>query len=118
MRCAWAALSAALLCAMAPASADAATDAATVLKASRERMQTADFRASGHLVGVQANGKRVSYPLNIRAHWFPGVLRIVIELGAAPKTAATLLGSSFTPAHILLEMRPNGQNVIQIAHPG
>jgi hypothetical protein len=118
MRLARAALAAALLCAMAPVGTEAATDAGTVLKASRERMQTADFRASGHLVRVQPNGIRISYPINIRAHWFPGVLRIVVEVGTAPKTGANSPVSPFAPTHALLEMRPNGQNVIQIAHPG
>jgi hypothetical protein len=81
-------------------------------------MQTADFRASGHLIRVDPSGKRVSYPINIRAHWFPSVLRIVVELGKASKAGASAPASPFSPAHILLEMRPNGQNVIQIAHPG
>jgi hypothetical protein len=77
-----------------------------VLARPRQSIQSADFRATGRLVHVDPSGARTSYALTLKAHWFPGVLRILCEI-AAP-----------TPVHILLEMRPNGQNAIQIAHPG
>jgi hypothetical protein len=89
-----------------------APEVAAVLKAPTERVQTADFRATGHLVRVDANDVRTSYGLTIKAHWFPGVLRVVVEL----TPPANLKPDSRT--HILLEMRPSGQNTIQIAHPG
>src|SRR5208282_3855021 len=92
-----------LLCAL-PALAG---DVNTVLAAQRQRLQTADYRASGHLVRVDANGARTSFTLTLKAHWFPGVLRVLVEI-SAPEDAR---------AHILLEMRPNGQNVIKTAHP-
>jgi hypothetical protein len=85
-----------------------ATDARAVLAAPRQRVQSADFRASGHLVRVDASGNRISFPITIKAHWFPGVLRVLVDI-SSPADAR---------AHILLEMRPSGQNVIQIAHPG
>ena len=85
-----------------------AADAAKVVAASREREQTADFRASGHLVRVDAGGARTSYGVTIKGHWFPGVLRVLVDV-TAPAEAR---------AHILLEMRPNGQSEIRIAHPG
>ena len=43
----------------------------------RQAVQQADYRASGHLVRVDAAGKRTSYDITIKAHWFPGVLRIL-----------------------------------------
>lgn len=89
-----------------------APDVAAVLKAPTERVQTADFRATGHLVRVDANNTRTSYGLTIKAHWFPGLLRVVVEV----TPPANIKPDS--RAHILLEMRPNGQNTIQIAHPG
>jgi len=85
-----------------------AADAHTVVALSRQRVQSADFRASGHLVRVDAAGLRTSYPITLKARWFPGVLRVLLEI-ASPADARS---------HILLEMRPNGQNTIQIAHPG
>lgn len=74
----------------------------------RQAVQQADYRTSGHLVRVDAAGKRTSYDIVIKAHWFPGVLRILAQI-TAPADAR---------ANILLEMRPNGPNSIRIAHPG
>ena len=85
-----------------------ATDARAVLAAPSQRVQSADFRASGHLVRVDANGTRTSDGITIKAHWFPGVLRVLLDISSPAKARS----------HILLEMRPNGQTTIQIAHPG
>ena len=85
-----------------------ARDAQAVLAAPRERVQSADFRASGHLVRVDPGGLRTSYAISIKAHWFPAALRVLLEI-TTPADAR---------AHILLEMRPNGLDVIRIAHPG
>jgi hypothetical protein len=96
-----------------------AADAHSVLVAPRQRIETADYRASGHLIWVQANGVRISYPITIKAHWFPGVLRVYLELGTGSKAETNSASSSLhLPAHILLEMRPNGPDVVKIAHPG
>jgi hypothetical protein len=81
-------------------------------------LQTADYRASGHLVWVQANGIRISYPITIKAHWFPGVLRVMLEIGTGSKANTNSSGSAHIPVHVLLEMRPGGKNTILIAHPG
>ncbi|MGA9667623.1 MAG: outer membrane lipoprotein-sorting protein [Terracidiphilus sp.] len=106
-------LAAILLSVVSPAVTHAATsDTATVLKAPRDRAQTADFRASGRLVRVDADGTRTSYGITVKAHWFSGVLRVMVDV--APPSSA----KPDVRAHILLEMRPNGQNLIQIAHPG
>jgi hypothetical protein len=95
-----------------------AADAATALAAQRQRIETADYRASGHLVRVQADGVRVSYPITIKAHWFPGVLRVYMEFGTGSKTNTSPVSSFFhLPARILLEMRPGGSTIL-IAHPG
>jgi hypothetical protein len=111
MRLACAVLAAMLL--TAPANA---ADVRTVLAIPRQSVEKADFRAGGHLVRVDANGARLSYAISIKAHWFPGVLRVLVEV--APAANSSQKTSPDTRAHILLEMRPNGQNAIQIAHPG
>jgi hypothetical protein len=85
-----------------------AADVRAVLAVPRQRIQSADYRVSGHLVRVDESGARTSYGVNIKAHWFPGVLRVLVEV-ASPANAR---------ANILLEMRPNGRNAVQIAHPG
>jgi hypothetical protein len=95
-----------------------AADVNTALAAPRQRIQAADYRASGHLVRVQADGVRISFPITIKAHWFPGVLRVLLDIGAASKTGADASVSAHAPAHILLEIRPGGKNTILIAHPG
>jgi hypothetical protein len=96
----------------APARQAPASQVQAVLARSRQRIQSADFRASGHLVRVDASGKRTSYAIILKAHWFPGVLRILCEI-SPPGVAAGM-----TRSHVLLEMRPNGQDAIHIAHPG
>lgn len=87
-------------------------DARALIAVARQRIETADLRASGHLVRVDASGTRTSYGYSLKAHWFPGVLRILVDVNP-PSSAAPS-----ARAHILLEMRPNGQNSVQIAHPG
>lgn len=85
-------------------------DVHSVLAAQRQAIQSADFRATGHLTWVQPSGARPSAPISIKAHWFPGVLRVMLEVGAAD--------AAHPATHALLEMRPNGQNAIWIAHRG
>jgi hypothetical protein len=95
-----------------------AADVQKILASPRQQVQSADFRTTGRLVRVQGDGTRISYPITIKAHWFPGVLRVLVELRTTSKAGANSRASLSAPAHILLEMRPNGQNGIEIAHPG
>lgn len=92
-----------------------AEDARAVIAVARQRIETADFRATGRLVRVDASGKRISDPITIKAHWFPGVLRALVEI-VPPRTPA---GNERQDARvsILLEMRPNGQNTVRIFRP-
>ena len=78
----------------------------------RKQVETADFRVTGQLVWVQPDGARLSYPITIKAHWFPGVLRERVDLGQ-PDAAHREMRE-----HILLEMRPNGEDTVRIAEPG
>jgi hypothetical protein len=108
----WAALAAPLLFAI-PASA---ADVQAVLATPRQNIEKADFRASGRLVRVDASGARTSYGISIKAHWFPGVLRVRLEI--VPPASEKAKAGLDARAHVLLEMRPSGQNAILIAHPG
>jgi hypothetical protein len=85
-----------------------AADPQSLLAGPRQAIEHADYRAVGHLVRVDPNGKRTSTDISIKAHWFPGVLRILVEI-TSPADAR---------ARILLEMRPGGQSSIRVAHPG
>jgi hypothetical protein len=77
------------------------------LAAARQQVESANYRMSGHLVRVDGSGARTSYAVNISAHWFPGVLRVLLEI-ASPADAR---------AHVLLEMRPDGKDTIKVVHP-
>jgi hypothetical protein len=112
LRGAWTAvLLAPLLCAQ-------SASVSTVLATPRERIESADYRISGHLVRVQENGTRISVPITIKAHWFPGVLRILAEAGEIPKSGADSLPGDHSAMHMLLEMKANGQSSIWIARAG
>jgi Outer membrane lipoprotein-sorting protein len=78
------------------------------LELARKQMETADYRMSGRLVRVDENGTRTSYGINVRAHWFPGILRAQFDV-TSPTDARV---------HVLLEMRSGGESTIQIVHPG
>ena len=94
-----------------------AADLRSILFLPKQRIQTADFRATGHLVRVDPGGTRTSFNVSIKGHAFPGVVRLLVEI-AAPRAGADALVRARSQTHILLEMRPNGQNSIEIAHPG
>ncbi len=112
------ALRAAAIAALAPLLCAQTLNLNDLLASMRKRIETADFRATGHLVWVQSGGDHLSYPITIKAHWFPGVLRVWMEVSNAPKTGPGSLVRARLVTHALLEMRPNGQSSISIAHPG
>jgi len=85
-----------------------AADVPASLALAKKQVETADYRMTGHLVRVDEKGTRTSYGINIKAHWFPGMLRVLFEV-TSPADARV---------HALLEMRPGGESAIQIAHPG
>jgi hypothetical protein len=85
-----------------------ASDVPASLALAKKQVESADYRVTGHLVRVDEKGTRTSYGINIKAHWFPGMLRVLFEV-ASPADARV---------HALLEMRPGGESTIQIAHPG
>jgi hypothetical protein len=85
-----------------------AADVQKVLAPARERLRTSDFRVTGRLVKVDGNGKRTSEDITLKAKWFSGSLKVLLDV-RSPAAAR---------AHILLEMRPDGHDSILIAHPG
>jgi Outer membrane lipoprotein-sorting protein len=96
------------------AAAAHAADARTVLARVRQNIETADYRATGKLVRVDPGGQRISDAITIKAHWFPGILRALVEIVPPPGVAAN---PPQQRVRILFELRPNGQNVIRIARP-
>jgi hypothetical protein len=88
------------------------SDVRAILARTRHQIEAADYRASGRLVTIDPSGKRTNYATTIRAHWFPGVLRALIDI-VPPGGPA-----SKDHTRILLEMRPSGSSAIHVAHPG
>ncbi len=89
-------------------------DPGGTLELARQAAQKADFRASGHLVRVEPSGTRTSYPITIKARWFPGVLRVFVDLAPASGAAA----HHAQALHILIELHPGGATSIRLVHPG
>ena len=80
----------------------------------RQAVEKADYRFTGHLVRVDPGGTRTSFPIVVKAHWFPGVLRVLVNVSAPGSSTAQRAQA----VHVLLELHPNGQNSIRVAHPG
>lgn len=98
-----------LLCSPAFAAAPApAQDLAGIVGALRQRIEASDFRATGRLVRVAANGDRTNYKVSMKAHWFPDGLRLLCEI-TGPAAASTRL---------LLHMTASGHSTIDVMQPG
>jgi hypothetical protein len=97
------------------ATAAHAADAPAVIAAARKRIETSDFRASGRLVRVDATGNRISDSITMAAHWFPGVLRVLVQV--VPSRNLTRNTDQNARVSILFEMRPSGQSTVRIFHP-
>ncbi len=91
-----------------------AADARGAIAVLRQRVETADYRASGRLVWVDASGNRTNIAITVKAHWFPGVLRTLVEIVRPSVTAGKT--HQHARVSILLETRPNGRNTIRIFH--
>jgi hypothetical protein len=83
-------------------------DLETVLTGSRQRIEKLDYRATGHLTRVEADGKRTSYKFVAKARWFPDGLRVLCEISGPGSEKTTLL----------LQMSVSGHVTIQAILPG
>lgn len=92
-----------------------AADPHTLLAPLRQRVETADYRATGQLVKVDAGGNRTTYSLNIKALWSSGALHTLLEIDPPSGTAGKTHPDA--PVRILFETRPNGEGSVRIAHP-
>jgi len=83
-------------------------DLQTVLTGSRQRIEKLDYRATGRLTQVGADGKRTNYKFVAKAHWFPDGLRMLFEF-SGPGTDKTSL---------LVRMSAAGRLAIEAMKPG
>src|SRR5277367_2085946 len=86
----------------------AASDLNTVLTGSRQRIENLDYRATGRLTQIGADGKRTNYKMVAKAHWFPDGLRMLFEFS----------GSGSDKTSLLLHMTANGRLTIEVIKPG
>src|SRR5215472_5675759 len=84
------------------------SDLETVLASSRQRIEKLDYRMTGRLTRVEADGKRTNYKFVAKAHWFSDGLRLLCEIS----------GPGSEKTSLLLRMSVSGQVAIETAHPG
>ena len=84
------------------------SDQDTALTGSRQRIEKLDYRTTGRLTRVEANGKRTSYKFVAKAHWFPDGLRLLCEIS----------GPGSEKTRLLLHMSVTGQVTIEAVLPG
>jgi len=78
------------------------------LTGSRQRLEKLDYRMTGRLTRVEANGKRTNFKFVGKAHWFPEGLRLLCEIS----------GPGSEKTSLLLHMSVTGQVTIKAILPG
>jgi hypothetical protein len=89
-------------------------DLETVLTGSRQRIEKLDYRATGHLTRVEADGKRTSYKFVAKAHWFPDGLRVLCEISGPGPEKTTLLLHMNASGHVTIEAIPPGEKAANV----
>ena len=90
-----------------------------LVASARQRVEATDSRASGRLVRVDANGNHITNHFEIKAHFFPGVLRVLLEVDPSRTSAeeANQGPTQETRLSFLFETHPDGQGTIRIFRP-
>ncbi len=92
----------------------ATPDLETVLAGSRQRIQKLDYRVTGRLTNVDANGKRTSYKLVAKAHWFPDGLRLLSEISGPGSDKTTLLVHMTATGRLTIEALLPGEKAASV----
>lgn len=102
-----------------PAHAVEGTDAGALVASARQRVEATDSRATGRMVRVDANGNRTMHHFEIKAHFFPGVLRVLLEVDPSGTSAEAAKHTSAQEARVsfLFETRADGGGTIRIFRP-
>jgi len=79
-----------------------------VLTVSRQRIEKLDYRITGRITQLGADGKQTSYKFLAKAHWFPDGLRVL----------SVFSGPGSDKTSILLHMSANGRLTIEAMRPG
>jgi len=86
-------------------------DLETVLNASRQRIETMDYRVSGRITKVAADGTRTNYKFVAKAHWFPDGLRLICEISGPASAKTSLLLHMTASGHMTVEALLAGEKV-------
>ena len=98
-----------------PSRASAANpDLETVLAGSRQRIEKLDYRATGRLTRVEADGKRTSYKFVGKARWFPDGLRLLVEISGPGSEKTTLLLHMTVSGHVTIEAILPGEKAARV----
>jgi hypothetical protein len=89
-------------------------DLETVLTGSRQRIEKLDYRATGRLTRVEANGKRTNYRFSAKAHWFPDGLRLLNEISGPGSEKTTLLLHMSASGHVTIEAILPGEKTASV----
>jgi hypothetical protein len=81
----------------------------TALTGSRQRIEKLDYRISGQLTRVEADGKRTSYKFAAKAHWFPDGLRLLCEISGPGSEKTSLLLHMSVTGHMTIEAMLPGE---------
>jgi len=92
-----------------------AADVDAVLTQLRNHMEASDYRGTGQLVRVNADGNRVSYALSVKGLWFAGAMHTLVDI--VPPRNAPAPARQGGHVRILLEMRPDGRDTIRVFRP-
>src|SRR5258706_5151754 len=98
-----------------PARAFAANpDQDTALAGSRQRIEKLDYRTTGRLTRVEANGKRTNYKFVAKAHWFPDGLRLLCEISGPGSEKTRLLLHMSVTWHVTIEAVLPGEKAASV----
>ena len=89
-------------------------DLETVLTGSRQRIEKLDYRVTGRLTRVEANGKRTTYKFVAKAHWFPDGLRLLCEISGPGSEKTTLLLHMTVSGHVTIEAVLPGEKAASV----
>src|SRR5271156_297928 len=78
-------------------------DLETVLTGSRQRIEKLDYRMTGRLARIEADGKRTSYKFAAKAHWFPDGLSVLCEISGPGSEKTSLLLHMSLSGHVTIK---------------
>ena len=90
------------------------SDQDAALTGSRQRIEKLDYRTTGRLTRVEANGKRTNYKFVAKAHWFPDGLRLLCEISGPGSEKTRLLVHMSVTGNVTIEAVLPGQKAASV----